>query len=151
MKLFIPILATLLATSSYIHARTLGIPEALLQKFQQVTQIITSSPFEGYCAYPGGLPVLEALSSPLVDVYAWLLLDDDSRELQVVFRGAQSIANLVSFENDTLVPFDTLPACEGCLVHGGAYQLWAAVVDNFTAIVQDYHTQFPDYNIVRSS
>ena len=148
MKLFIPILATLLAIASPGLAKTQGIPQALLDKFVSVAQICMSIPLEGFCAMPGGLPILETITSPVVDVYAWLLRDDANQELNLVFRGTESIANFMSDTNETLVPFESQPACEDCMVHGGYYQLWENVYENITDIMQTYHSEYPDYDIV---
>jgi hypothetical protein len=58
------------------------------------------------------------------------------------FRGTESLTNWI--ENLKIAKTDKAMSCDGCKVHSGFYQSWAAVADDVVAEIRSLRSQYPD-------
>ena len=148
MRLFTSFFVLALTLAGLAHCVTKGISTDLLNRFIKMANICMSAYVDDLCLYPGGLPILADITNDATDVHGWVLRDDTTREIIAVFRGTESITNLLSDTNYTLANFDTFPECGSCQVHGGYYLLWVSVHDQVLTELQSAAASYPDYGIV---
>lgn len=147
MKLSLPSLAAL-GLGAHAVTITQGIAPALYDRFKQMSTLCMSSYLISTCISPGGLEKLETIRNAETDVNGWILRDAAAEELLLVFRGTLSATNFEQDENYTITPFEILPECAGCQVHGGYYLAWASVYETVRDRVAAHAAANPGYRLV---
>lgn len=135
----------LLATAGQaLAASTQGISEDLYNRLVEMATI-SQAAYADLCNIPSTIIKGEKIYNAQTDINGWILRDDTSKEIITVFRGTGSDTNLQLDTNYTLTPFDTLPQCNDCEVHGGYYIGWISVQDQVESLVKQQASQYPDY------
>ena len=125
-----------------------GISDSLYARFTQIASICMATYAGDLCPSPGGLEKVADITNTTTDIHGWILLDDSAQEILAVFRGTESLQNYETDTNYTLAPFDTLPECTGCEVHGGYYLAWVSVVDQVRSLLEQQASDHPEYSVV---
>ncbi|KAJ5372272.1 Lipase class 3 [Penicillium concentricum] len=123
---------------------TQGITDNVYNRLVEMATI-SQAAYADLCNIPTTITTVEKIYNAQTDINGWLLRDDSRQEIIIVFRGTGSDTNLQLDTNYTLAPFDTLPGCVGCAVHGGYYLGWISVQDQVESLVQEQATHYPEY------
>lgn len=137
-------LALSAAAGQALAASTQGISQDLYNRLVEMATI-SQAAYADLCNIPSTIVKGEKIYNAQTDINGWILRDDTSKEIITVFRGTGSNTNLALDTNYTLAPFDTLPQCTGCEVHGGYYIGWVSVKDQVESLVKEQVSQYPDY------
>ncbi|KAJ5210438.1 Lipase class 3 [Penicillium cf. griseofulvum] len=132
------------AIGQCLAAVTQGISENIYNRLVEMATI-SQSAYANLCKIPATITTVEKIYNAQTDINGWVLRDDSRQEIIIVFRGTGSGTNLRLDTNYTLAPFDTLPKCVGCAVHGGYYLGWISVQDKVESLVKQQATQYPAY------
>jgi hypothetical protein len=144
MKTFFAIWALSLLAGHCLAAVTQGIPDNIYNRLVEMATI-SQAAYSDLCNIPASITTVKKIYNAQTDINGWVLRDDSRQEIIIVFRGTGSDTNLQLDTNYTLAPFDTLPECVGCAVHGGYYLGWVSVQDQVESLVQQQASQFPGY------
>lgn len=137
-------LALSLAAGQGLAAVTQGISDNTYNRLVEMATI-SQAAYANLCNIPSTIVTVEKVYNAETDINGWFLRDDSREEIITVFRGTGSQENLQLDEDYTLTPFDTLPACIGCDVHGGYYQGWVSVKDQVESLIQQQTSKYPEY------
>lgn len=137
-------IAVVVTAGNALAASTQGISEDLYGRLVEMATI-SQAAYADLCNIPSTIIKGEKIYNSQTDINGWILRDDSSKEIITVFRGTGSDTNLQLDTNYTLTPFDTLPQCNGCEVHGGYYIGWISVQDKVESLVQQQVSRYPDY------
>ncbi|KAE8343091.1 putative feruloyl esterase A [Aspergillus arachidicola] len=149
MKNFVSMHAIILACSAGagLAAITQGISEGAYSRIVEMATI-SQAAYANLCKIPSTITSAGKIYNAETDINGWVLRDDSRQEIITVFRGTGSDTNLQLDTNYTQAPFDTLPQCSGCAVHGGYYVGWISVKDQVEGLIQQQASQYPDYSLV---
>jgi len=128
-------------------AKTKGISTPLYDRIVHFLEI-SQACYAGDTCNLAGLPRMASILNTTTDIHGWLLRDDSTKELVVVFRGTSSQINLDQDKNYTLAAVDTLPTCVGCKAHGGYYLDWVSVIDQVKGLLKNQTEKYPNYGLV---
>jgi hypothetical protein len=120
MKTFSAIWALSLLAGQCLAAVTQGIPDNIYNRLVEMATI-SQAAYADLCNIPASITTVKKIYNAQTDTNGWVLRDDSRQEIIIVFRGTGRDTNLQLDTNYTLAPFDTLPECVGCTVHGGYY------------------------------
>ncbi|KAJ5520466.1 Lipase class 3 [Penicillium fimorum] len=134
------------AIGQCLAATTQGIPGSIYNRLVEMATI-SQAAYADLCNIPATITTVEKIYNAQTDINGWVLRDDSRQEIIIVFRGTGSDTNLQLDTNYTLAPFDSLPKCVGCAVHGGYYLGWISVQDQVESLVQKQATQYPEYTL----
>ena len=137
-------LALSLAAGQGLAAVTQGISDNTYNRLVEMATI-SQAAYANLCNIPSTIVTVEKVYNAETDINGWVLRDDSREEIITVFRGTGSQENLQLDEDYTLTPFDTLPACIDCDVHGGYYQGWVSVKDQVESLIQQQTSKYPEY------
>jgi hypothetical protein len=147
MKISAPrALALSVAVGHALAAVTQGVSDNIYNRLVEMATI-SQAAYADLCKIPATITTVEKIYNAQTDINGWVLRDDSRQEIIVVFRGTAGDTNLKLDTNYTLAPFDTLPKCIGCAVHGGYYLGWTSVQDQVESLVQQQASQYPDYGL----
>ncbi|KAE8391118.1 putative feruloyl esterase A [Aspergillus alliaceus] len=148
MKTFTSMHAMILALSARagLAAITQGISEGAYGRLVEMATI-SQAAYANLCNIPSTLTTAGKIYNAETDINGWVLRDDSRQEIVTVFRGTGSEKNLQLDTNYTQAPFDTLPQCSGCAVHGGYYVGWISVKDQVEYLIQQQASQYPSYSL----
>ncbi|KNG49846.1 feruloyl esterase a [Stemphylium lycopersici] len=103
----------------------------------------------GECANPPFQSVLVRKVTNLVtDTQVAIFRDDAAREFVVSFPGTSSIQDFGTDFNFFFMPFDNVPGCDGCQVHGGVLKGWKSVKEGLVAALGELRAEKPGYRTV---
>lgn len=137
-------LAFSVAAGQGLAAVTQGVSDGTYNRLVEMATI-SQAAYADLCKIPATITTVKKIYNAETDINGWVLRDDSRQEIIIVFRGTGSDKNLELDTNYTLTPFDTLPKCVGCAVHGGYYLGWISVQDQVESLVQQQATQYPKY------
>ncbi|CAG8905476.1 unnamed protein product [Penicillium egyptiacum] len=145
MKISAPrALALSVAVGQGLAAVTQGISGNIYNRLVEMATI-SQAAYADLCNIPATITTVEKIYNAQTDINGWVLRDDSRQEIIIVFRGTAGDTNLQLDTNYTLAPFDTLPKCVDCAVHGGYYIGWTSVQDQVESLVQQQAGQYPEY------
>ncbi|KAJ6104815.1 hypothetical protein N7523_011135 [Penicillium sp. IBT 18751x] len=137
-------LAFSMATGQTLATVTQGISDSIYNRLVEMATI-SQAAYANLCNIPATITTVEKIYNAQTDINGWILRDDSRQEIITVFRGTGSDKNLQLDTNYTLAPFDTLPECVGCEVHGGYYLGWISVQEQVVSLVQEQVSEYPEY------
>jgi len=129
-----------------LAAATQGLPEDVYSRLVEMATI-SQAAYADLCNIPATINTVEKIYNADMDINGWVLRDDSRQEIVTVFRGTGSDKNMQIDTNYTQAPFDTLPQCSGCAVHGGYYAGWISIKDQVESLVQQQASQYPQYGL----
>lgn len=132
------------AAGKSLAAVTQGVSDSTYNRLVEMATI-SQAAYADLCNIPTTINTVQKIYNPQTDINGWVLRDDSRQEIITVFRGTGSDTNLQLDTNYTLAPFDTLPECVGCAVHGGYYLGWVSVQDQVESLVQQQVSQYQGY------
>ena len=138
------VLAFSMAAGQALATVTQGISDNIYNRLVEMATI-SQAAYATLCDIPATITTVEKIYNAQTDINGWVLRDDSRQEIITVFRGTGSDTNLQLDTNYTLAPFDTLPGCVGCEVHGGYYLGWISVQDQVELLLQQQVSKYPDY------
>lgn len=124
-----------------------GVPTRLYNRLVHFLAI-SQATYAGDGCHITNLPRLQIIRNNDTDLYGWVLRDDATREIVVVFRGSVSATNSNTNRNFTLGAIESLPSCVGCMSHGGYYLAWLSIMEQVLSHVKTAKRRYPLYKIV---
>ncbi|KAJ5970983.1 Lipase class 3 [Penicillium vulpinum] len=132
------------AVGQCLAATTQGVSDNIYNRLVEMATI-SQAAYADLCNIPATMTTVKKIYNAHTDINGWVLRDDSRQEIVIVFRGTGSDTNLQLDTNYTLAPFDTLPQCVGCSVHGGYYLGWTSVQAEVESLAQQQANKYHDY------
>lgn len=92
--------------------------------------------------------LVRKISNTVTDTQVAIFQDDAAQELIVSFPGSASIQDFGTDFNFFFKPFDDVPGCSGCQVHGGVLKAWRSVKGELVAALSELRDQQPSYSTI---
>lgn len=91
---------------------------------------------------------MRKVTNLVTDTQVAIFRDDAAREFVVSFPGTSSIQDFGTDFNFFFMPFDNVPGCDGCQVHGGVLKGWKSVKEGLVAALGELRAEKPGYRTV---
>lgn len=129
-----------------LAAATQGLSEDVYSRLVKMATI-SQAAYADLCNIPATINTVGKIYNAEMDINGWVLRDDSHQEIITAFRGTGSDKNMQLDTNYTQAPFDTLPQCSSCAVHGGYYVGWISIKDQVESLIQQQAGQYPQYGL----